>query len=193
VEHRTGFFVADSMVVLTPGGPSLPGQIMRVSPEIRFLARRNSSLVIHGQEETQNRKVPPANSCEKVNTYGKIRKNLYICREFGASKNVLEGRLVDIRILVVDDSKTTRRVLSALVSSRWTVCAEAENGNSGVQKFRELKPDLVLLDLAMPDIDGIEAGRRMHAIDPSVPLILFTLLDPGGGSKVPLAERASAK
>ena len=87
---------------------------------------------------------------------------------------------MDIRILVVDDSKTTRRVLSALVSSRWTVCGEAENGNSGVQKFRELKPDLVLLDLAMPDIDGIEAGRRMHAIDPSVPLILFTLLDPWG-------------
>jgi CheY-like chemotaxis protein len=87
---------------------------------------------------------------------------------------------MDIRILVVDDSKTTRRVLSALVSSRWSVCGEAENGNSGVQKFRELKPDLVLLDLAMPDIDGIEAGRRMHAIDPSVPLILFTLLDPWG-------------
>lgn len=85
-----------------------------------------------------------------------------------------------LRILVVDDSKTTRRVLSALVSSRWTVCGEAENGCSGVKKFRELKPDLVLLDLAMPDIDGIEAGRQMHAIDPSVPLVLFTLLDTWG-------------
>jgi len=39
---------------------------------------------------------------------------------------------------------------------------------------------LVLLDLAMPDIGGIEAGRQMHAIDPSVPLMLFTLLDPWG-------------
>jgi CheY-like chemotaxis protein len=87
---------------------------------------------------------------------------------------------MDLRILVVDDSKLTRRVLSALVSSRWTVCGEAENGNSGVKKFRELKPDLVLLDLAMPDIDGIEVGRQMHAIDPSVPLIAFTLLDPWG-------------
>lgn len=87
---------------------------------------------------------------------------------------------MDLRILVVDDSKLTRRVLSALVSSRWTVCGEAENGCSGVKRFRELKPDLVLLDLALPDIDGIEAGRRMHAIDPSVPLILFTLLDPWG-------------
>jgi two-component system, chemotaxis family, chemotaxis protein CheY len=83
------------------------------------------------------------------------------------------------RILLVDDSKMTRRVLSAVVS-RWTVCGQAENGRSAVQKFRELKPDLVLLDLAMPDIDGIEAGRQMHAIDPSVPLILVTSLDPWG-------------
>jgi len=84
------------------------------------------------------------------------------------------------RVLIVDDSKTTRRVLSGLIGSRWAVCGEAENGRSGVKKFRELKPDLVLLDLAMPDIDGIEAARQMHAIDPSVPLILFTLLDPWG-------------
>jgi CheY-like chemotaxis protein len=87
---------------------------------------------------------------------------------------------MELRILVVDDSENTRRVLSALVSSRWTVCGEAENGTSGVKKFSELKPDLVLLDLAMPDIDGIEAARQMHAIDPSVPLILFTLLDTWG-------------
>jgi CheY-like chemotaxis protein len=87
---------------------------------------------------------------------------------------------MQVRILIVDDSKTTRRVLSAIVSSRWTVCGEAENGRLGVKKFRELKPDLVLLDLAMPDIDGVETGRQMHAIDPSVPLVLFTLLDPWG-------------
>jgi CheY-like chemotaxis protein len=84
------------------------------------------------------------------------------------------------RILVVDDSKATRRVLSALVSSRWTVCGEAENGAVGVQKFRELKPNLVLLDLAMPDLDGLEVARQMHSIDPTVHLILFTLVDVWG-------------
>jgi CheY-like chemotaxis protein len=84
------------------------------------------------------------------------------------------------RILVVDDSKTTRRVISAIVGSRWTVCGEAENGRSGLKKFRELKPDLVVLDLAMPDLDGIEVARQMSAIDSSVPLVLFTLLDPWG-------------
>jgi len=87
---------------------------------------------------------------------------------------------MQVRILIVDDSQTTRRVVSAIVNSHWTVCGQADDGRSGVKKFRELKPDLVLLDLAMPDIDGIEAGRQMHAIDPSVPLVLFTLLDPWG-------------
>jgi two-component system, chemotaxis family, chemotaxis protein CheY len=85
-----------------------------------------------------------------------------------------------VRVLIVDDSKATRRVLAAIVSSRWTVCGQAQNGESAVEMFRELKPDLVLLDLAMPDIDGIEAGRRMHAVDPSARLIAFTLLDPWG-------------
>jgi len=84
---------------------------------------------------------------------------------------------MNLRILIVDDSKTTRRVVSAMVNSRWTVCGQAEDGGSALKKFRELKPDLVLLDLGMPDIDGIEIGRRMHAVDPSVPLILFTVSD----------------
>jgi two-component system chemotaxis response regulator CheY len=91
-----------------------------------------------------------------------------------------KGGAMNLRVLVVDDSKTTRRVLSSIVSSRWTVCGQAENGRSAVKKFRELKPNLVLLDLAMPDIDGIEVGRQMHSIDPSIPIIAFTLLDPWG-------------
>jgi two-component system chemotaxis response regulator CheY len=85
---------------------------------------------------------------------------------------------MDLRILIVDDSETTRRILGHLVRSRhWTVCGEAENGWSGVKKFNELKPDVVLIDLAMPDINGIEAATWMSAEDPTVPLILFTVLD----------------
>jgi two-component system chemotaxis response regulator CheY len=87
---------------------------------------------------------------------------------------------MSLRILIVDDSKMTRRIISGLVASRWTVCGEAKDGRSGVTEFRKLKPDMVLLDLAMPNIDGLEAGRQMHAIDPTVPLILFTLMDPWG-------------
>jgi len=86
--------------------------------------------------------------------------------------------LSPLRILIVDDSDVTRHILGTIVRSRhWTVCGEAEDGRSGVHQFQELKPDLVLLDLAMPDMDGIEAARRMSATDPTVPIILFTVLD----------------
>src|ERR1700747_1455806 len=83
-----------------------------------------------------------------------------------------------LRILIVDDSETMRRVVGRILRSRnWTICGEAENGRSGVEKFQELKPDVVLLDLAMPDIDGIETAKRMSAADPRIPLILFTILE----------------
>ena len=82
-----------------------------------------------------------------------------------------------LRILVVDDSETTRRVVSAILRSRhWTICGEAEDGRSGVEKFQQLKPDVVLLDLSMPDMTGIETAQQMSAVDPTVPLILFTVL-----------------
>jgi two-component system, chemotaxis family, chemotaxis protein CheY len=82
------------------------------------------------------------------------------------------------RILIVDDSDVTRRILSTIVRSRhWTVCGEAEDGWSAIRKFQELRPDLVLLDLAMPDINGIEVARMMSGLDPTVPIILFTVMD----------------
>jgi len=88
---------------------------------------------------------------------------------------------MNLRILIVDDSETTRRILRAIVHSReWTVCGEAENGRSGVAKFQELKPDLVLVDLALPDINGLEAAKSMAAVDPKIPLVLFTVLDMPG-------------
>jgi DNA-binding NarL/FixJ family response regulator len=83
-----------------------------------------------------------------------------------------------LRILIVDDSETTRRILRAIVNSReWTVCGEAETGRAGIAKFDELRPDLVLIDLAMPDMNGLEAASTMAALDPKTPLVLFTVLD----------------
>jgi DNA-binding NarL/FixJ family response regulator len=85
---------------------------------------------------------------------------------------------VGLRLLVVDDSETTRRILRLLLGSRlnWTVCGEADGGHSGVKKFEQLKPDVVILDLAMPDMDGIQAARLMAKADPKIRIVLFTLL-----------------
>lgn len=92
--------------------------------------------------------------------------------------------MATLRILIVDDSEATRRILNTIVRSRqWTVCGEAESGWSGIKKFQELKPDLVLLDLAMPDINGIEVARMMSGLDETVPIILFTVLNLDGLEK----------
>jgi two-component system chemotaxis response regulator CheY len=92
---------------------------------------------------------------------------------------LIEGAAMNaLRILIVDDSDTTRRILNTIVRSRhWSVCGEAESGWSGIKKFQELKPDLVLLDLAMPDINGIEVARMMSGLDRTVPIIMFTVLN----------------
>lgn len=86
-----------------------------------------------------------------------------------------------MRVLIVDDSDTTRRIIRTVARSRaWTVCGEAQSGVSGLEKFRELQPEIVLLDLAMPDMNGIEVAKKMSALNPNVPLILFTILDIDG-------------
>jgi CheY-like chemotaxis protein len=80
-----------------------------------------------------------------------------------------------LRVLVVDDSEITRKILRLLLGSRdWVVC-EAENGWSGVEKFEERKPDVVVLDLAMPDMDGIQTAKMMATSNPGVPIILFSI------------------
>ena len=83
-----------------------------------------------------------------------------------------------MRILIVDDCATTRRILRVIARSRdWTVCGEAESGRSGIREFQRVRPDVVLIDLAMPDTNGIEVARMMSGLDPTVPIILFTVLD----------------
>lgn len=96
---------------------------------------------------------------------------------------------MDLRILIVDDSVTMRRIIATIVASRpgWTVCGEAEDGLSGLQKFQELQPDVVLLDLGMPGLNGIETASRMFTANPTVPIILFTVWDSEG------LERAAAE
>jgi DNA-binding NarL/FixJ family response regulator len=68
--------------------------------------------------------------------------------------------------------RTIRNLFDA--SEGFEVCGEASNGVEGVQKAEQLHPDLIILDLAMPVMNGIDAARILHRILPSVPLILFS-------------------
>jgi two-component system chemotaxis response regulator CheY len=80
-------------------------------------------------------------------------------------------------ILVADDSEQVRRYVSRLLRTNpdFEVCAEAVNGLEAVAKAKELQPDLVILDLGMPVMNGLEAARELKRILPVVPIILFTL------------------
>jgi DNA-binding NarL/FixJ family response regulator len=84
------------------------------------------------------------------------------------------------RILIADDSKASRHALRNLIQGNgWDVCGDAEDGLSAVQKTAILKPDLVILDFRMPNLNGLQAGQIIHTADPSVPLLLFTMDDIG--------------
>jgi|SRR5580704_8671323 CheY-like chemotaxis protein len=91
-------------------------------------------------------------------------------------------------ILLVDDNAVIRRMLrAAFEEPGWEVCGEAVNGQDAIDKARELKPDLIVLDLSMPVMNGLEAAPVLRKMMPSVPIILFTLYQ----NKV-LEQRASS-
>jgi len=82
--------------------------------------------------------------------------------------------LSSIRILIADDYEGWRRQVRLLFQERpqWHVIAEASDGSEAVQKAEELKPDLILLDIGLPKLNGIEAARRIQQLSPS-PKIVF--------------------
>jgi DNA-binding NarL/FixJ family response regulator len=86
---------------------------------------------------------------------------------------------VSIRVLVVDDHPTFRRGLGALLASLEDVelAGEAEDGEAAVRLAAELHPDVVVMDLDMPGIGGIEATRRIVAAQPSMAVLVLTMLD----------------
>lgn len=82
-----------------------------------------------------------------------------------------------IRILIVDDHELVRRGIRALLSrrSRWEICGEAINGEEAVRKVKELRPDLVTLDVNMPAMNGIEAAREIRRMAPTTKIIFLTM------------------
>ena len=82
------------------------------------------------------------------------------------------------RILLVDDFQKIRSgVRSLLMSEPMEICGEAENGREAIERVRELHPDVVILDIIMPVMNGIEAAHEIHRIAPSTKIIFFTIED----------------
>ena len=82
------------------------------------------------------------------------------------------------RILIVDDYPMARKtVRSLLVWHSMEVCGEAENGKQAIKKVKELNPDLVLLDINMPEMNGVQAAYEIRQIAPSTKILFFTVHD----------------
>jgi CheY-like chemotaxis protein len=80
------------------------------------------------------------------------------------------------RILVADDNTIIRKMLCEMFAHHATleICDEAVNGAEAVEMAAKVRPDLVILDLSMPVMNGIEAAARISKMHPGVPIILFT-------------------
>lgn len=82
-----------------------------------------------------------------------------------------------MRILVADDQEAVRkRVCAALTAHEgFEVCGEASNGKEAVEKAKELNPDLILLDITMSVLNGLDAARQIRAFAPETPIVILSV------------------
>ena len=84
-----------------------------------------------------------------------------------------------LRILIADDHEVVRRGLAALLQTHegWEICGEAADGREAVEKAKQLKPDFIILDIGMPNLNGLAATRQLAQHDPSFKIIVLTITD----------------
>src|ERR1700687_5212110 len=82
-----------------------------------------------------------------------------------------------LRILVADDHELVRRGILGLLRAQrgWTVVGEAMNGREAVEKANRLKPDVAILDISMPDLDGLQATRQIRKAVPTTEVVVLTM------------------
>jgi DNA-binding NarL/FixJ family response regulator len=81
------------------------------------------------------------------------------------------------RVLVVDDHAFIRRGVQSILHAfpQWELCGEADNGNDAIRLSDSLKPEVIIMDISMPGLNGIEATRAIHKNHPETKVILLTL------------------
>jgi DNA-binding NarL/FixJ family response regulator len=82
-----------------------------------------------------------------------------------------------VQILIVDDHEVLREGLKSLLAKSrpdWEICGEATDGEQAIQLAQELKPDIIILDITMPRMSGLEAASRMRKMGLRIPVLIFT-------------------
>ena len=97
--------------------------------------------------------------------------------DFSVHEDMAGTAKATVRILIADDSALVRQQLRALLELNpdWEVCGEAGDGREAVEKTKQLRPDVVILDFSMPMMNGLQAAREISAQYPETPLLLFTM------------------
>ncbi len=80
-------------------------------------------------------------------------------------------------ILLVDDHELVRKGLRSVIDGPFAICGEGSNGQEAVEKSIELKPDLIVLDISMPVMNGIEAARQIRRVAPETKIVLLSIHD----------------
>src|SRR5262245_48604643 len=82
-----------------------------------------------------------------------------------------------IRVLLADDHEVVRQGVRAMLEAQegWEVCGEAATGRETIDLAARMRPDLVVLDLEMPDLGGVAATREIKRIDPKIEVLIFTM------------------
>jgi two-component system chemotaxis response regulator CheY len=95
------------------------------------------------------------------------------------------------RLLIVDDAAFMRRMLADMVAGEHEVCGEAANGMEAIAKYKELKPDIVTMDISMPEMQGIDAMREILAYDREAKVLICSAI--GHRQKVLEAMKSGAR
>jgi len=82
-----------------------------------------------------------------------------------------------LKVLIVDDHELVRDGIARILEDRWDICGQASNGVEAIEKVQELRPDLVILDLSMPVMSGIEAAKAIRATAPKTKIIFLSMHD----------------
>src|ERR1700751_1462286 len=87
------------------------------------------------------------------------------------------AHVATLRILIADDHDLMRRGIKGMLQSRpgWEICGEAHTGREAVAKAQELKPDIAILDISMPDLNGVDAARRIRKESPNTEILILSV------------------